>query len=530
MSLQTRLLRTWPGRWQLATAPSVEPGVAIAQAVSARLTPDDAVVSLIAAGHYDQAEELLTIALDPPIGDRRRRELLADLANVRVRARREVERTLDQLELRAHRAGGAIPIRRDDVVGLVELDAVEAEAELRRIESQVSDIEHALLRAYRERLDRMQLPRAARARVEACLQGRRWEAAERLIAGNTGLRVAAPSPADVPQPPGLEGHGSAVALADQLLRYPERVRERYDWRESDEPTQLLLEQLLTRDPSAAEVAVALDRVLGGEAEVGDDRVLLTSVEILPIPRPRFVGARGLALTLDPARASADEIVLDVRVAAATASPRLGITEMMRVLLADGDRRIALLRVVGRQLGARLLVSDLQQAANIDWALDWALDMATPRVAAPLLDTILSASSGRPRLAEALFVATVPSPREREGWLTERALERAIADPATQSVILRALVDDLAGQAAALELLTAVDEWGQPEGITTREDLVAFARELLSVASDTEFDASQVEAAVDRLLALGYARPSGDHFAFELGTIRVLDRSRYRTAT
>jgi hypothetical protein len=85
------------------------------------------------------------------------------------------------------------------------------------------------------------------------------------------------------------------------------------------------------------------------------------------------------------------------------------------------------------------VPDLAEVANVDWALDWAFDLAAPRVAAPMIDVLLAVSRGHPRLNEALFVAALPAPGSRSGWLSESDLEEALAQPTTQADLLDALL-------------------------------------------------------------------------------------------
>jgi len=160
---------------------------------------------------------------------------------------------------------------------------------------------------------------------------------------------------------------------------------------------------------------------GGSTE----RLVLTSTETLHVPRPRFVGPQGLELVLPGGLARDDDVLLDVGALEDVGGPRLGVRELVQVTLAFGDRRVALLRVLGRQQRAERVVSDFTRVANVDWALAWAFDFATPRVAAPLVDVLLAVTGGHPRLTEVLLAAVVPAPGARSGWLTERDFEQAL---------------------------------------------------------------------------------------------------------
>jgi hypothetical protein len=356
-------------------------------------------------GHYDAAESLLAAPLEPPLSEARDRELRDALAAERARGRRAVERALEQCELRARRAGGALTFDRDGILDLAELDLVEAREEIAAVEAEVGVIEDDASRRYLARLASQSLPPTNRARLEACVERRRWDAAERLLQGTSGLPVAAPAPVDVPEPPDVDAYGGPLRLAGDLLRDGQRLRARFGWREPDEAAVHLLELLVSRRPSPVDVLAALDHMLvtGSTPSVrgsgSPERVVLTSTETLHVPAPRFVGPQGLELVLPGGVAGDDDVLLDVGTIETVGGPRLGIRELVRVALADGDRRVALLRVLGRQQRAEVVVSDLARVSNVDWALDWAFDFAAPRVAAPRVDVLLAVTGGHPRLTE-----------------------------------------------------------------------------------------------------------------------------------
>jgi hypothetical protein len=476
------------------------------------------------------ADSLLIAQLDPPIPSARLRQLRADLEKEQLRIRHSVERVLEQFDLRARRAGGVLDIDRQELLELAELDYPTVATELSTtVESKVRAFENNRATAIRAQLEAAPHRGTTRERVLACLRSRQWEAAERLLkGGEETIRRAAPFPAAVKQPPELERYGTPLTVAQQLLERPGRLNELYGWPLPDDATRVFLEMLLSPTPSTEEVVAAFDRMLGGEPAVSrEGRMVITATEILPIPKPRFVQRQGLEVLVQDGAASVDDIVADVGIATTTTGPRLGPAEMVRVAIAEGDRRIALLRVLGRQLPGHLLLSDLEETSNLEWALEWALDMVADQVMAPLVDVLLSTASGRLPLARVLFLVMAPSPDRRGGSLTEQALEDVLTNPSTQDALARALWNDLEHDPLSIAVLIAADQLEQPTDVTTHAGLVSYAKELLEVLHDESPDAQDLDRAIQRLHDRGYVRTLRDgSLAFELGAIRGIGESSF----
>ena len=529
MTAQSTLLAEWGGRWQTVLSPADPPAVAVAQAISTRLTPDVAISELISTGRFEAAEDLLAAHLDPPIPSARLRQLREDLEMERLRIRHNVERVLEHLDLRARQAGGVLDIDREDLLELAKLDYAMVSAELSTtVESAVRTIENDRAKAIRARLDAASHRNATRDRVLACVRTRHWDAAERLIeVGEETIRRVALFPSEIKHPPELHRYGTPLNVAQQLLERPGRLNELYGWPLPDGATRTFLEALLSPTPSTEHVVMAFDRMLGGEPTPSQDgRVVITAMEILPVPKPRFVGRQGLEVVIgNGAAASVDDIVADIGMATITTGPRLGPAEMMRVAIADADRRIALLRVLGRQLPSQLLLSDLDETDNLEWALEWALDMVTEHVMAPLPDVLLNTASGRLPLAQVLFLAVAPSPDQRGGSLTEQALENALTKPGTQDALAQALWDDLEHNSLSVAVLTAASLLGQPTDVTTHDGLVSYSKDLLYVLHNESPDVHDLDRAIQCLQDCGYIRTHRDGIlAFELGTVRVVGQS------
>jgi hypothetical protein len=528
VTAQSTLLTEWGGRWQTVLASADPPAVAVAQAISTHLTPDVAISELICTGRFEAAEDLCAAHLDPPIPSARLRQLRADLETERLRIRRNVERALEDLDLRARQAGGVLDIDREDLLELARLDYPMVATELSTtVELAVRAIENDRANAIRTRLDAASRRNATRDRVLACVRTRHWDAAERLIeVGQETTRRVAPFPSEVKHPPELHRYGTPLNVAQQLLERPGRLNELHGWPLPDDATRTFVEALLSPTPNTEHVVMAFDRMLGGEPTPSQDgRVVITAMEILPVPKPRFVGRQGLEVVIENGAAFVDDIVADIGMATMTSGPRLGPAEMMRVAIADGDRRIALLRVLGRQLPSQLLLSDLGETDNLEWALEWALDMVADHVIAPLPDVLLNTASGRLQLAQVLFLAVTPSPDQRGGSLTEQALENALTESSTQDALAQAFWDDLEHNSLSVAVLTAASLLEQPTGVTTRDGLVSYAKDLLEVLHDEPPDVQDLDRAIQCLHDRGYVRTNRDGtLAFELGTIRAVGQS------
>ena len=520
--LRARLLETWPGRWQLAIDPDVDPVYSVAYSIAKGATPVDAISNLIASGHFEVAEELLHASVEPAIADGDQEELDRLLVGARQKTRRGLERTLDGLERQAARAGRVLPADRAFLTELSELDHEEVVAAVRELEQVVEDFEATKRQDLLARLDRQSPSTAVRERVTACLARGRWDAAERLLLHGGGPAVAAQSPMDVPEPPTLRS--STLTLVSEILRYRDQMCRENDWADPGSAGADLLELLVRRQPDPVQVAFALDRLLQPDSTtvVEDDRVILTSMEILPVPRPRFVGPRGLVICMPGADVGGDDVLLDVGTLETPGGPRLGVSELVRIVLSHGDRRIALLRLIARQQRARKVVPDLAAVANIDWALDWAFDLAAPRVTFSLVDVVLGASGGRPGMTEELFVAALPPPTAREAWLTEDSIEDALQDPHVQERLVEAFLHDLDGDPSTLDLLRAVDALGQPDPGLSPDDLEQWAATVLGMYLDDEVVPEVVRRVLRRVHECGYLQTDAEGVRFVLGPLHAID--------
>jgi hypothetical protein len=519
------LLEAWPGRWRIAAAANVDPAVAVAEAMATGRTPLQVIKILIAGGWFDEADSLLRTELEPRLEDDDRSDCLALLAEQRDKARNRVEEELRSLERRARRAGQAFAFERGPVIELAETSVVEARATLAEIERAVTAGEQRRRDDLEAKATQLGIGDRLVRRMRACLDGRHWDAAARVMQiGPNRLRRAVVSPSDVDRPLDLTGLGPPLKLAQELLDAPEALHEKYALRIPDAHASALLRAVLATDPAPGDIARSMDLMLGGSPPTRwpqDDRFPLSSTEIVPVPRPRFLG-ESLVLASSASTARSTDVVLDVGRGRRPAGPHLGLPQILQIVTANGDRRIALLRVLGPQYPASLVLDDLT-GDDLESSLDWAFDLATRGARAPLVDVLLEKASGRPALVEVLFAAALPDTSDRQRLVTDENLDMSLSDPRTRELLAASLLQDLDGDSTAVGLLEAATEVGTPD-VRGQDDLIDYACDALELVFDVAPARPEVEAAVARLIEHGYIAdadgPDG-RFVLELGTVCAL---------